>query len=92
MMELKWASKAVSDLDRLYTFLSSVNKRAAAKVVRSLVAAPSKLIEPPRIGENLEEFEPREVRRLLVGPYEMRYEIQNEVIFVLRVWHTRENR
>jgi hypothetical protein len=27
----------------------------------------------PRIGEKLEEFEPREVRRILVGHYEMRY-------------------
>jgi plasmid stabilization system protein ParE len=54
--------------------------------------APTRLLEHPRIGEKLEEFEPREVRRLLIGHYEMRYEIQASTIFVLRVWHTREDR
>ena len=50
------------------------------------------LLANPRIGEKLFEFEPREVRRILVGQYEMRYEIQNETIYVLRLWHTREER
>jgi hypothetical protein len=40
----------------------------------------------------LEEFEPREVRRILVGKYEMRYEIQESTIYILRLWHTREDR
>lgn len=46
----------------------------------------------PRIGEKLEEFEPREVCRILVGKYEMRYEIQESMIYVLRLWRTREDR
>ena len=66
-MELKWTSKALSDLVRLYDFLAPVNKRAAARTVQSLTAAPSRLLEHPHIGEKLEEFEPREVRRILVG-------------------------
>lgn len=92
VMELKWTSKAVSDLARLHEFLAPVNKRAAARTVKSLAAAPARLLEHPRIGEKLEEFEPREVRRLLIGHYEMRYEIQSSTIFVLRIWHTREDR
>ncbi len=91
-MELKWTSKALSDLVRLYDFLAPVNKRAAARTVQSLTAAPSRLLEHPHIGEKLEEFEPREVRRILVGHYEMRYEIRESIIYVLRLWHTREDR
>ena len=91
-MELKWTSKALSDLVRLYEFLSPLNKQAAATTVQSLTAAPTKLLAQPRIGEKLEEFEPREVRRILVGHYEMRYEIQQSTIYVLRLWHTREDR
>jgi plasmid stabilization system protein ParE len=91
-MDLKWTSKALSDLVRLYDFLAPVNKRAAAGTVQSLTAAPTRLLEHPRIGEKLEEFEPREVRRILVGHYEMRYEIQESTIYVLRLWHTREDR
>ncbi|MCK4508791.1 MAG: type II toxin-antitoxin system RelE/ParE family toxin [Desulfuromonadales bacterium] len=91
-MELKWASKALSDLARLYEFLAPVNRAAAARTVQSLTAAPTNLLENPRIGERLEEFDPREVRRILVGHYEMRYEIQESTIYLLRLWHTREKR
>ena len=91
-MELKWTSKALSDLARLHEFLSPVDKRAAARTVQMLVAAPTKLLTNPRIGERLDEYDPREVRRILVGHYEMRYEIQQSIIYVLRMWHTREER
>ncbi len=91
-MKLKWTSKALSDLARLYEFLAPVNKSAAARTVQALTAAPTSLLGNPRIGEQLFEFEQREVRRLLVGHYEMRYEIQESTIYVLRLWHTREDR
>lgn len=91
-MVLKWTSKALSDLARLYEFLVPVNMGAAARTVQSLAAAPTSLLANPRLGEKLQEFEPREVRRILVGHYEMRYEIQESIIYVLRLWHTREDR
>jgi plasmid stabilization system protein ParE len=91
-MDLKWTSKALSDLARLHEFLAPVDKAAAARTVQSLSAAPASLLANPRIGESLDEFEPREVRRILVGRYEMRYEIEDATIYVLRLWHTRESR
>lgn len=91
-MEVKWTRKALADLVRLYEFLAPVNQRAAASTLRSLSSAPARLRTHPRIGEKLDEFDPREVRRILVGRYEMRYEIRKSVIYVLRLWHTREDR
>lgn len=91
-MELKWTAKALEDLVRLHDFLAAVNPAAAARVIQSLANAPARLIEHPRIGERLEEFTPREVRRIVVGRYEMRYEIRGSTIFVLRLWHAREDR
>lgn len=92
MTELKWTSKALSDLARLHEFLAIANRAAAAKTVRALVAGPQILTTNPRIGERLEEFSPREVRRILVGSYEMRYELQGQTAFILRIWHTKEDR
>ena len=91
-MEIKWTSKALSDLVRLYVFLAVKNKQAAARTVQSLSAVPDRLLDQARIGEKLEEFDPREVRRIIVGNYEMRYEIRESIISVLRIWHTREDR
>jgi plasmid stabilization system protein ParE len=91
-MDLKWTSKALSDLARLFDFLAPLNKPAAARAVQALTAAPLNLLEQPRIGERLDEFSPREVRRILVGRYEVRYEIDHTTIYILRLWHTREDR
>jgi plasmid stabilization system protein ParE len=91
-MKLKWTSKALADLARLYEFLAPVNKPAAAQAVQALANAPTILLTNPRIGEQLFRFEPREVRRILVKEYEIRYEIQDSIIYVLRLWHTREDR
>ena len=91
-MDLKWTSKTQADLVRLHQFLAPVNPRAAAAVVQALAAAPRRLLDHPRLGERLDEFTPREIRRILVGQYELRYEIQGPTIYVLRLWHTREDR
>lgn len=76
MRQLQWTSKALSDLARLFEFLAQVNRSAAARTVQSLVQTPDTLLNNPRLGEQLEEFKPRDVRRLLVGYYEIRYEVQ----------------
>jgi len=91
-MELKWTGKALSDIVRLYEFLASVNQPAAARTVQQLTAAPTVLLTNPRMGERLEEFQPRDVRRIQVGHYEMRYEIVGSTLYLLRLWHTREGR
>jgi len=91
-MKLQWATKALSDLARLNEFLSAVNKTAAARVVQVLTKAPTILLTNPRLGERLSQFEPLEVRRILAGQYEIHYKIQNGTIYVLRLWHTREDR
>lgn len=91
-MELKWTSKALADLTRLHEFLAPVNKPAATRVVQALTRAPTSLLTNPRLGEQLFQFEPREVRRILVGDCEVHYEIQASIKYVLRLWHTMENR
>ncbi len=91
-MNLKWTGKALSDLARLYEFLALVNMPAAVRAAQALSQAPAILLVNPRIGEQLFQFQPREVRRILVGEYEVRYEIQDSIIYVLRLWHTREDR
>jgi plasmid stabilization system protein ParE len=89
---LLWTGKAHSDLVRLYEFLRPVNESAAAAVVRQLQAGAKRIPRHPRLGVRLVEFDPREVRRILVGDYELRYELTEADVFVLRIFHTREDR
>lgn len=91
-MRIVWTGRASSDVARLHEFLAEANPRAAKAVVQRLVVAPRRLIEAPRAGERLAAFAPREIRRIFAGDYELRYELVDETIYVLRVWHTREDR
>lgn len=91
-MIVQWTNRGLSDVVRLHEFLTPVNAAAAAKVVRSLTTAAGKIARNPRIGEKLEQYDPSEVRRLIAGHYELRYEIREQTIYVLRIWHTREDR
>jgi len=91
-MRVRWTEQASADLVRLHAFLEPVAPDAAARIVQQLARAPDRLVDFPRIGEKLDAYEPREVRRIIVGSYEMRYEIADAVIFILRLWHSREDR
>jgi plasmid stabilization system protein ParE len=46
----------------------------------------------PRLGEQLYQYVPREVRRLLVDQFEIQYEIIGPTIHILRIWHARQRR
>ena len=92
-MRIRWSFAARSDLVRLRDFLKPVNPPAAARVARSLQSAPARLLlDNPRLGVRLDAIVSREVRRLSVDDYELRYEIQGDTITVVRLWHTKEDR
>lgn len=55
-------------------------------------AAIAELIQYPQLGVKLEEFLPRDVRCMIIGDYELRYELTDEAIYIFRLWHGREDR
>ena len=77
---------------RLYEFLRAVDPSAAVRVVRQLVAGAKRIPTHPRLGVRLPEFAPREDRRVLVADYEIRYELTEVDVVILRIFHTREDR
>ena len=91
-MRLIWTGKALDDLLRLHAVLAANHPRAAAAVFEQLKAGPKHLQSHPRLGERVPDFGDREVRRLILGDYEMRYEVKPDTVWILRLWHTREDR
>ena len=99
-MHVLWTAKAHDDLQRIHSF--EMNRRngglrKASRVV-NLLMSESIAIDtalPVIKGRQLKEFDPRQVFRVIVAKeYEMHFEIdqaQNS-IFILDVWHTKENR
>ena len=91
-MALRWTTSANRDLVRLHGFLEPVDRRAAARAVRRLLTGARQIGRHPRLGVRLPEFDPREVRRLIVDDYEMRYELRDTELVILRIWHVHEDR
>ncbi len=91
-MALRWTTSARSDLVRLHEFLTSVSPRVAALAVHHIVAGARRIPGRPRLGQRLRQFAGCEVRRVLIGNYEIRYELAGNDVFILRIFHTREDR
>lgn len=91
-MTIFWTSAAWADVDRLHAFLVEEDVDSADALVDKLVQAPEKLLDFPRRGPRLSQYDPREVREFRVGRYVLRYELAGATILVLRFFHTREDR
>ena len=91
-MRLHWTAAARADLRRVYGFLAPKNPRAAAAAMDVLTEAPNQLLLQPHIGQRIDSIGGHDVRRILVGDYELRYSLVGEEIRVARIFHTREDR
>lgn len=91
-MALRWSTSANRELVRLHGFLDAVDRRAAARAVQRLLTGAKHIARHPRIGARVGEFDPREVRKLIVGDYEVRYELRDSELIILRIWHVYEDR
>lgn len=91
-MALRWTQSAYADLHRLYEFLKPVDPGAAARSIRLLFSRFGRIPDSRGLGERFPRFGSREVRRVLDAKYEIRYEVTEREIVVLRIFHTREDR
>ena len=91
-MKIQWTQPALKDAARLYEFIASDNPAIAAGVLEGIRAGTTRLSQFPQMGERLEKYNPRQVRRIFIGPYEIRYELTSDTVTILRLWHARERR
>ena len=91
-MRLIWSGPALRDLDRLYAFLAPKSAPAAARIVQSITAGSQILVNHPRVGVRLSKYTTEEIRHIIIGDYDLRYEVGSDVIRIVRLWHVMENR
>ena len=91
-MKVKYSPESISDLQRLVDFVENKNPYAARRIAIDLQEGIEKLKQFPQIGlPVLKASDPEEIRDLYVSNYTVRYLITDDVIYVLRVWHGKEN-
>lgn len=91
-MEIFWTLKAQDDLERIYRFAWQYSRQHADNVLDRLIAGTGGLVEHPYIGVLQPRYEPREVRKILFDAYEVHYEIQDHCLYIVDLWHTKEER
>ena len=90
-MGLIFSKAAVHDLVRLREFIAKHNPDAAKRVSRRLRGAIKGLVNNPQIGRPVPDL-PGEIRELIFGKYVTRYEVRTSLLYVLRIWHGKEDR
>lgn len=91
-MIIKWTTSAEHDLHRVYEFLAITNLDIAIQTVKQIIKGIEEIQSFPELGMKLTGFEDRNVRHLIIRNYEIRYELTDKAVYVLRLWHFREKR
>ena len=94
MSEITWLPEAIEDLHRLRHFLTDKNPNAALRAGQTILDAVNRLSQFPQIGRPMNDETPR--RELVIafgsGAYVLRYLFEDDTVFIVRVWHSKENR
>ncbi|MCU7886263.1 MAG: type II toxin-antitoxin system RelE/ParE family toxin [Candidatus Thiodiazotropha sp. (ex Lucinoma annulata)] len=91
-MKVKYSSESIDDLQRVVEFVENRNPYAARRIAIDLQEGVDRLKNYPQIGlPVLKATEPEQLRDLYIGDYTVRYLITDEVIYILRIWHGKEN-
>jgi len=90
-MKLTFSETSAHDLVRLREFIAQNNPAAARRVAKTLKGAILRLVEAPQVGRPVEDL-PGEIRELVFGKYIVRYEVRKKTLYILRIWHGREDR
>lgn len=92
-MRLVYTSEAVDDLQRLREFVENHNPAAAVKIAQTLITGINKLKRFPHIAIEVKRApDPDVMRDLILGDYIIRYLLHGDSIYILRLWHHREER
>jgi len=92
-MKIAYAPEAIKDLIRLREFIAIKNPQAAQIMASSLQTSIHKLKQFPLMGKTVAAApDPEKIRDIIAANYTVRYLIGAEIIFILRIWHQREDR
>jgi addiction module RelE/StbE family toxin len=94
MAIVKWLPGALKDLKRLHEFIGQHSPVAASRAIDSLIESAESLTEFPEIGRPWElELDYRELFvKYGARGYVIRYRLIEDIVFIVRIWHTLENR
>ena len=91
-MKVRYSPESIEDLQRVVEFVENKNPYTARRIAIDLQEGVLKLKQFPQIGLPVSKAsDPEKIRDLYIGEYTVRYLITGESVYILRVWHGKEN-
>lgn len=92
-MKLKYAKEAIHDLVRLRVFIEERSPEAAERISCELVEGITNLLQFPKTGIRVENApDPEIMREIYILDYHVRYLVLEKTVYILRIWHQKEDR
>ena len=85
MVEVKWATPALQQLDQILDYIALDKPNAANRVAIRIFEATDRLKTLPLSGQKIPEFPHRQYRRLWCKPCWVYYRLEPKAIFILHV-------
>ncbi|NQX01525.1 type II toxin-antitoxin system RelE/ParE family toxin [bacterium] len=88
--KIVWSEIALADLHDLVRYIALDDRHVAKRFGDLIVSKVKSLQTFPRIGRIVPEYREEHLRELIVTPYRIVYEIEEETmkLSILRIWHS----
>jgi plasmid stabilization system protein ParE len=94
--KIEWLPESTKDVARLREFIKKENPHAVKNAGLRILGAVDLLTKNPEAGMPSPDEDCEEFRDLYApfgkGGYTIRYRIKQQIIVIVRVWHSREER
>jgi len=86
-MRVAWTAHAKRELSAIHDYIAQNSRRYAQGMVDRITRKTELLVEFPRLGAEVSEYEDESVRELLEHPYRIIYRLRGTTAEILSVVH-----
>jgi toxin ParE1/3/4 len=86
MGKIRRSADAIDDLSAIWRYIAKDNPSAADRLLQEIDRALERIVRFPLIGESVDHLR-QGTRRVMVGNYQLFYELASSDIHLLRVYH-----
>jgi plasmid stabilization system protein ParE len=86
-VKVQWTDSAIAHLIAIYDYIARDSPFYAQKMVDRLTRRSQQLVDFPRSGRVVPEYETEAIRELIEKPYRLIYRINDDGILILAVIH-----
>ena len=92
MLKVEWTNQALDKIEQISEFISLDSSSAATKWAELIFCKEKVLIDSPKIGRKVPEYNDESIREIIVGNYRLVYRIKEKYISIITVKNCKKKR